>query len=60
MTEALVFAIEKYKESNTEDWEVLKLSIREQLADKVGPEALAVIEVLLQSYHHENLFNEIE
>jgi hypothetical protein len=60
MTRALVFAIEKFKESNTEDWEILKLSIREQLADKVGPEALAVIDTLLDEYKTNKLFEPIK
>jgi hypothetical protein len=60
LTQALVFAIEQYKEGNSEDWEVLKLYLREQLADKVGPEALAVIETILNEYRNRNLFKEIE
>lgn len=54
MTKALVYAIEEFKLTNTEEWDVLKGSLKEKLNKEVGPEALAIIEVLLKAYHNKN------
>ena len=55
LTKALVYAIEQYKLSNGQSWDDLKGKIRKEFADKVGPEALAIIEALLKAYHNNEL-----
>lgn len=52
MTKALVFAIEQYKISNGGSWDDLKEYIRKELSHRVGPEALAIVEAVLKSYHN--------
>jgi len=51
MTRALVEAIEEYKGENEEDWEGLKGYLKNKLLNVVGPEALAVIETLIEEYN---------
>ena len=53
MTKALVYAIEQFKGQDPASWEDLKSYIRTEFADKVGPEALAVIEAILKAYNVE-------
>lgn len=57
LTKALVYAIEQFKGSNTQDWEHLKGKLRKELTDKVGPEALAVIEALIQNFYKDKSYN---
>lgn len=52
-TKAIVYAIEQFKGSNIEDWDNLKGNLKEELLDKVGPEALTIIETLIQEYRDE-------
>ncbi len=47
---AIVYAIEEFKANNGTDWDALKYELRLQLMDKVGPEALAIIETIIQAY----------
>lgn len=54
VTEAIVFALEQFKQTNSDEWENLKLDLKKQLITKVGPEALAIIETLVQAYYKEN------
>ena len=57
-TTAIVYAIEKFKESNGQDWDELKADLKEELLGKVGPEALAIIEAIVQAYRkHETINN---
>lgn len=57
---AIVYAIERFKESNGSDWADLKAELKEELMDKVGPEALAVIAVLIQAYQNQEVPNRRE
>lgn len=57
---AIVYAIQAFKEENREDWDILKLELKTQLMDKVGPEALAIIEAIVQAYQlHEPPVQEV-
>lgn len=49
-TKALVYAIEEFKATNSEDWETLKQALMFELKDKVGPEYLAIIDALRDAY----------
>ena len=49
-TKALVYGIEQFKETNGQDWDTLKVLLKDELLDKVGPEAFAVIQALIESY----------
>lgn len=55
LTKAIVFAIERFKETNDGDWEDLKLYLREQFKDKIGPEALAIVDALVAAYYHKTV-----
>ncbi len=50
ITKALVYAIETFKETDPASWDDFKGHIRAELADKVGPEAIAIMEALMYSY----------
>ncbi len=50
-TKALVYAIEEFKTTNSGDWDTLKYSLQLELKDKVGPEYLAVIDALKDSFY---------
>ena len=52
-TKAIVYAIEQFKQSNGRNWSQLKGALKDELLEKVGPEALAVIEALIQAYYKE-------
>ena len=54
-TKALVFALEQFKLTNSDDWNKLKVNIKDRLLDNVGPEALAIIETIVQSYYNEEI-----
>jgi hypothetical protein len=47
---AIVYAIEQFKQSNGKDWADLKEELKKELIGKVGPEALAIIEAIIQAY----------
>jgi hypothetical protein len=53
-TKALVFAIEEFKESNSEEWENLKQDLLFELKDKVGTEYFAIIDALRDEYAAKN------
>lgn len=53
VTEALVYALERFKASNPNDWGKASGYLKEELLDKIGPEALTIIEAIVQSYHKE-------
>lgn len=53
-TKAIVYAIEQFKLTNSDDWGDLKAELKKQLLDKVGPESLAIIEAIVQAYYKEN------
>jgi len=55
ITKAIVSAIEEFKGTNGTDWDSLKRKLKAEFEDKVGPEALAVIEVLVQAYRKNQL-----
>jgi len=50
VTKAVVHAIEQFKGTNPTDWDALKDNLRKELLDKVGPEALAIIEAIIEEY----------
>jgi hypothetical protein len=53
VTKAIVYAIEEFKKNNGEGWTDLKMELKAELLEKVGPEALAIIEAVLQAYSKE-------
>jgi len=60
VTKAIVYAIEEFKANNGENWEALKYELRLQLMDKVGPEALAIIEAIVEAYRRRDAVEPIK